>query len=140
MNSQRQISILLVEDDLNASEIICSMLEMFFPQARIYSAGDGRAGLDSFRTHQPDIVITDINMPRMDGVQMLDHIYTLKPDAQVIVITAHSDLNNLDRINSVCAGALLVPKPIDFECLYKSAKRCIASLSSKPLLPRVQQI
>jgi DNA-binding NarL/FixJ family response regulator len=125
---QRQIAMLLVEDDPNASEIIYSMLEMFFPQARIYSAADGKQGLDTFRAHRPDIVITDINMPDMDGVQMLDQIYALKPDARVIVITAHSDRKNLDRINSVCAGALMVPKPIDFEFLFKSAKRCIASL------------
>lgn len=128
MSSPRQISILLVEDDRDASEIISSMLELFFPLANIFTATDGREGLDSFRTLRPDIVITDINMPDMDGVQMLDRIYALKPDARVIVITAHSDRKNLDRINSVCAGALLVPKPIDFEFLYKSAKRCIASL------------
>lgn len=128
MEQQRRITMLLVEDDRNASEIICSMLEMFFPQARIYSAGDGQAGLDCFQAHLPDIVITDINMPDMDGVKMLDRIYAVKPDTRVIVITAHSDRRNLDRINSVCASALMVPKPIDFECLFKSARHCIDSL------------
>lgn len=128
VNSQRPISILLVEDDESASEVISSMLELFFPKARIYCAGDGKAGLDAFRTHMPDVVITDINMPDMDGVQLLGHIYSIKPEVRVIVITAHSDKNNLERIASSCSGALLVPKPIDFEMLYKSTKRCIASL------------
>lgn len=129
MSSQCPFSILLVDDDQGAREIVCSMLELYFPQARIYNAGDGKQGLDSFRIYLPDIVITDINMPDMDGVQMLDQIYALKPEVRVIIITAHSDKHNLDRITSTCTGALMVSKPIDFECLFKSVKRCIASLS-----------
>ena len=129
MTKERQISILLVEDDQDACGIIHSMLEMFFPAALIYAAGDGQAGLDSFRQYMPDIIITDINMPDMDGVQMLDRIYALKPGVQIIVATAHSDRYNLKRIASICSGALMVPKPIDFEHLYKTTKRCIAALS-----------
>lgn len=128
MDQRKPISILLVEDDLTASEVICSMLEMAFPHVRIYCADNGQNGLESFKTYKSDIVITDINMPEMDGVQMIDCICAIKPDVLAIVITAHSDKKNIERITSTMPGAELVPKPIDFGTLFASVNRCIAAL------------
>jgi CheY-like chemotaxis protein len=131
MALHQPISILLVEDDECACEIISSMLAMGFPHAQIHIAGDGKTGLECFRRHLPDIVITDINMPEMDGVSMLGNMPSIKPDARVIVVTAHSDKLNLERITSAGVAVELVPKPIDFESLFASIKRCITSLSSQ---------
>jgi len=125
---QKRISILLVEDDEAARDIICSMLERGYPHARIFSAGDGKTGLDSFRTYLPEIVITDINMPEVNGVRMLEIISAINPAARVIVITAHSDRQTIQQINSTGFDIELVPKPIDFETLFASINRCIVSL------------
>jgi YesN/AraC family two-component response regulator len=131
MDPHQPISILLVEDDETACEIIISMLAMRFPHARIHSAGDGNAGLECFRRHLPDIVITDINMPDMDGVRLIGNFPGIKPDARVIVVTAHSDRLNLERITSTGVDVELVLKPIDFETLFSSINRSIASLSGE---------
>jgi len=125
---QKPLSILLVEDDETSREIVCSMLEMGYPQAQVYSAGDGNAGLDSIRTYLPEIVITDISMPELDGVRMLENISAINPAVRVIVITAHSDRQTIQRINSTGFEFELVPKPIDFETLFAAINRCIASL------------
>jgi len=117
MGQQLQ-SILLVEDDEKASEIIYTMLEMKFPGTRIHRAGNGRNGLDMFRAHLPDLVITDINMPEMDGLHMLYGIQEIRPHASVIVITAHSDRNYLAEISSTGVDVGLVRKPIDFKLLF----------------------
>ena len=129
MGLHQPITILLVEDDESACKIISSMLAMIFPHAHVHCAGDGQAGFDSFCKYLPDIVITDINMPKMDGVQMLCNMSAIKPDARVIVVTAHSDRKNIERFTSTGVAVELVPKPINFKTLFASIECCIASLS-----------
>lgn len=128
MDVRQQLSILLVEDDKSSSDILHSMLSMRFPAARIFSAGDGNEGLDCIRSHEPDIVITDINMPEMDGFGILAGIPAIKPDIRVIVVTAHSDRQNLERITSTGVDVEIVHKPLDFKELFAAITRCIASL------------
>ncbi|MDD2735113.1 MAG: response regulator [Desulfuromonadaceae bacterium] len=128
MKQQQPVSILLVEDENDACEVISSMLEMKFPATQIYCAANGKIGLDMFGMNLPDIVITDINMPEMDGLKMLDIIHTVKPDACVIVITAHSSTHHLKQIVASSTVVELVPKPIDFEILFAAVQRCIESL------------
>ena len=128
MEQLQPISILLVEDDPNACVIISSLLEMKYPKAHVCSAINGREGLDLFRTHLPEIVITDVNMPEMDGIQLLGTIGTIKPDTKAIVVTAYSDRKNIDRISSAGLHIVLIPKPIDFGALITSIDQCIATL------------
>ena len=129
MDSHQPIAILLVEDEESSREVISSMLVMMFPQAHILCAVNGQEGFDCFRRHQPEVVITDINMPDMNGVELLDAIFAIKPETGSIVVTAHSDNNNLERIFSTGRHIELVPKPIDFGILISSINRCIAALS-----------
>jgi YesN/AraC family two-component response regulator len=126
MEPNQPFSILLVEDDDGANEVISSMLTMFFPYARIDCAGDGRTALDLFRRSRYDIVITDINMPGMDGVELLGIISGLNPDVRVIVITAYSDSSYLKRLSASGLAIELIPKPIDFGILSTLIRRCIA--------------
>jgi CheY-like chemotaxis protein len=128
MNRDNPFSILLVEDDKNALEIISSLLTLKFPQAQLYVAENGKIGLDLFGLHLPDIIITDINMPEMDGLQMLDVIRAVKPDTCVIVATAHSQTCDLKKIGATCAIVELVPKPIHFEHLFAAILRCCESV------------
>ncbi len=117
--------ILLVEDDKDSSEILGSILEIKFPNARIYSAGDGKAGLDSFIRYLPDIVITDISMPEMDGTWMISRIPAIKADTRVIVVTAHSDRNKHDIFALTGVNCEIVRKPIDFKDLFASIECCL---------------
>lgn len=118
-------SILLVDDDEYACEILRSMLAKKYPHASIHSAENGNIGLECVRRYQPDIVISDINMPEMDGVRMLVSISEIRPDTRVIVVTAHSDSQNLERITSTGINIEFVFKPIDFAALFNAINRCI---------------
>lgn len=131
MDSHVPFSILLVEDEAVACEIIASMLEMKYPQALIYRQMDGKAGLDAFGLHLPDIIITDINMPEMDGLQMLELMHTIKPEAYVIVVTAHSDSGYLEKIKANGLVSVLVSKPINFEALFEAIDKGVATLPNK---------
>jgi YesN/AraC family two-component response regulator len=127
MNQKQPLSILLIEDEEDACEIIGSMLSMAYPNANIYTATNGKTGLGIFGTHKPLIVITDINMPEMNGDQLLQEISKINPDTRFIVITAHSDRQNLDKISSTGIAAELIPKPVDFMALVTSINRSIAA-------------
>ena len=123
MEQNKPKSILLVEDDIVASELLCAILSVRFPQALIYSAVDGKAGLDSIIKYLPDVVITDISMPEMNGTRMISKIPAIKPDTRVIVATAYSDWNNLDMFALTGVDCEFVSKPIDFEVLFASVER-----------------
>ena len=88
--SVTESSLLYVEDEADVRELVSGMLMKNYPGLRLYVAGDGRSGLELFRERQPEIVITDIRMPVMDGLRMASAIRELNPDTFIIAVTAHS--------------------------------------------------
>jgi DNA-binding NtrC family response regulator len=124
------ISILLIEEDDNSCEIISSMLALKFPEAMLHTAGNWHTGLDSFRRYQPGIVIIDSNLSEIDGLRILDSMPEIKPFTRLILYTSHCNSSYLERISLSGVAVELVPRPIDFEILFASITRCIASLSA----------
>lgn len=123
MDMQKKFTLLVVEDDKCAGELLAALLKLRFPHALIYVAADGNSGLEAVRRNLPDIVITDITMPEMDGFQLMNSIAAVKPDTRIIVITAHSDNKIFDRITSLEVPVEIVPKPIVFDTLMAAIKQ-----------------
>jgi len=124
------ISLLIVEDDDESREILVAILSRKFPDVTVYSAHNGRSGVDLFKTHMPDIVITDINMPEMSGVQMAGKIRAARPDTKLIVLTADTGKATLE--DSVGKGFEVdhyILKPVDFGELLAAIEQCIAETS-----------
>ena len=97
-NSRPRISLLIVEDDKVASStFLPHVIARKFPAVTIYVAENGKMGLELFKEHAPDIVITDINMPEMDGIQMAGEIKSIKADTKFIVLTAYSNKDYLSN-------------------------------------------
>jgi CheY-like chemotaxis protein len=86
-DSSQSISILCVDDDGHILEILSSVLSVNFPDVIFYTAINGRLGLELFKEHTPDIVLTDIIMPEMSGVQMSENIRALSTNTKIIAIT-----------------------------------------------------
>ncbi len=82
------VSMLLVEDEKETLDVVAATLAMKYPGVALYAADTGANGVEMFAAHLPDIVITDINMPNMNGVQMISTIRVLKPATKFIVLTA----------------------------------------------------
>ncbi|MCK4534889.1 MAG: response regulator, partial [Syntrophobacterales bacterium] len=59
----------------------------------VITAYGGEEGLNMFRRESPDIVLTDIKMPGVDGIEVLKRIKDLDPDTEVIIITGHGDMH-----------------------------------------------
>jgi PAS domain S-box-containing protein len=122
-SGKMESSLLYVEDEEDVRELVSSMLTKKYPELQLLVAGDGRSGLDMYRERQPEIVITDIRMPVMDGLQMASAIRALNPDTFIIAVTAHSDTDHL--VNAIEIGFNhYVLKPVDYRKLFASIDKC----------------
>jgi len=120
------LSLLIVEDDNTARDIIVRMSAKEFPDCSIHTAENGVKGVSLYRELAPDIVITDVKMPVMDGIEMARSIRSLNPEAQFIVVTAFSDKNSFETFKDIGVCAYLL-KPIDFNELFAAIGLCRAA-------------
>ena len=84
-------SILVVEDQHIILSYIKGILKNKFET--IHTALNGANGLELYKTHKPDIVITDLQMPVMDGLEMIQHIRKIDPDSKILITSAYSNTN-----------------------------------------------
>jgi YesN/AraC family two-component response regulator len=126
-SSQSKISLLCVEDDPVSRDLISRMISMRFPDVELHLAKNGMIGLDLFKRHMPQIVLTDIKMPVMDGVTMASEIKTLCPETKIIIVAANCNADYLlnDKEIDNC-----VVKPIDYKILFAVIEKCIADIAS----------
>ncbi len=88
---------------------------------------DGQDGLDKFRENEIDIIVTDINMPKMDGLTMTKHIRDIDKNIPILVVSAHNESDILLKsIKSGVDGYLL--KPINFEHFEDTLNRSTEKL------------
>lgn len=94
----------------------------------IFTAENGQEGLELFRKESPGLVLTDIKMPVMDGIEVLKAIKKINPQTEVIVITGHGDMDlaiqalNLDATD-------FINKPLQREALEQALKRASQRLA-----------
>ena len=126
--SQKAVSVLLVEDDRAALESLQLTLSIKYPGFTVRSAEDGAAGLALCRSALPDLVITDIDMPGMNGIQMAGEIKRLSPGVKLIAATAISETHYLTDAIKIGINRYLL-KPVDFEALFESIDDCVARIT-----------
>ena len=108
----QNIKVLYVEDDEMAREEIADFLD--FEVGELEVAGNGEEGLEKFKTFNPDIVITDINMPKMNGLDMAKHIKKISPKTPIIVTSAYSDSDFIIKAIEIGISRYVL-KPIDVD-------------------------
>lgn len=107
----RNLSVLFVEDDLVFLSIIRELLEKFFVTVEV--AMDGEEGLAKYKANGFfDLVITDITMPKMDGLVMSENIKALNPSQHILAVSAHSDADKLIKAIDIGIDSFLL-KPVD---------------------------
>ncbi len=132
------ISILYVEDDQSVMDIMLSMLGAKYPEVRFLSADNGRRGLEQFRKERPQIVITDISMPKLSGLGMSSEIKELAPATIIIAVTAHSETNNLLQAIEIGINHYVM-KPVDYERLCLLIDQSIAIVRKEQLFREQQE-
>ena len=121
-NYSSKLSVLYVEDNEILRESFTSYLEKFFKL--VVTKQNGEEGLKEFNSNSYDLIITDINMPKMDGIEMSKQIKLIDPSQHIIIVSAYRELNNIiETIKIGIDGYIL--KPVDFkqvnDILYKSS-------------------
>lgn len=109
-----KIRILYVEDDQDIREEIGQFLEM--EAQEVLYAANGKEGLKVFKEHAPDIIISDIRMPVMDGLEMSAKIKKEKRDQMILVMTAFNDAEHLYKAIEIGVDHY-VTKPVDLDIL-----------------------
>jgi CheY-like chemotaxis protein len=126
------VSILIVEDEPGTLELLTAIISMKYPDLELHTACNGRTGLELFKTHTPDIVMTDINMPEMCGAQMTDSIRALKPDTQFIALTGTSGklvLTEKDVKEPEFNHRIM--KPVVFKELFAAMEQCFYEIARR---------
>lgn len=116
--------ILVVDDSDDTREMMAKLLEL--EAYNVITAEDGLVGLNKAETEQPDLIITDINMPNLNGIEMIKIIRKQSPvrEVPILAITAYG--------SSVAAEALAAgadratTKPIEFDSLIDGIKQLLA--------------
>jgi len=118
----KNLTLLYVEDNQDAREMTSIILEDFFGE--IILGVDGVDGFQKFQQHSIDLVITDINMPNMNGIEMCEKIREIDNDIPLIVLSAHNeDTYFMQSIQIGVNGYIL--KPIDIEHLTNLINRVV---------------
>ena len=115
------ISLLYVEDEQSTREQVSGLLKRIV--RKLYVASDGIDGLAQYKKNMPDVVLSDIMMPGMDGLEMASQIRMIKPDCHIIVLTAYSDTEYL--LECIAIGiSQFAQKPVDFSKLSQTIGQC----------------
>ena len=97
---------------------------------KVYQATDGLDGLEKYKEYKPDMILTNITMPKMDGYEMIDALKKIDINIKIIIISAHSDSSSL--LKAIHLGISdFIPKPVDNALLQNTLLRVANELSSK---------
>ena len=104
-------TILIVEDHDAVRRSLRDWLEVEFPQCRVIGAASGEQAIALIRTESPRLVVMDISLPGMSGIEATRQIKAALPSAQVVMLTIHE--NDTYRADATAAGAsAYVPKRV----------------------------
>ena len=127
LSGLKNLVVMFVEDENDIREALSSAIEDEF--AKLISARDGEDGLKKFKKYKPDVVVTDISMPIMDGLEMTKAIKAISRDTPVIILSAFSEKERLLKAIDVGVDKYLI-KPIDpdelMQTLHNVAKERFA--------------
>jgi len=107
-------SVLVVDDNAHDRDLLCALVEIAVPGARVVVAPNGFDALIAVGKAMPDLIVTDITMPHMDGVEMIRHLCTQgapRPPT-IVAVSAHSPAH-VHRLGGLPSGVALLSKPVE---------------------------
>ncbi|WP_415251057.1 response regulator transcription factor [Sulfurimonas sp.] len=129
----KELKVLYVEDDIDFQKETVELLKYFFESVDI--ANNGEDAIEKYTCFYEknekyyDIVLTDINMPKLDGVELSKYIYLQNIDQSIVVISAHNESHYLINLINIGVEHFLM-KPIDynkiFEVIHNTVKKKVS--------------
>ncbi|EOG2711158.1 butyrate response regulator transcription factor BumR [Campylobacter jejuni] len=132
----KELIILVVKDEVKARESMINILSERF--SKVIGAQNGDEGLKKFKKFKPDLVITDIAMPIMDGLDMAREIKEISDDVPIVVLSAYSEKERLLRSIDIGIDKYLI-KPVDIEELFKVLDYLIGEKIEANMLVKISE-
>lgn len=132
----KELIILVVEDEIKTRESLINVLSERF--SKVIGAQNGDEGLKKFKKFKPDLVITDIAMPIMDGLDMAREIKEISDDVPIVVLSAYSEKERLSRSIDIGIDKYLI-KPVDIEELFKVLDYLIGEKIEANMLVKISE-
>ncbi|EKJ3421505.1 response regulator transcription factor [Campylobacter jejuni] len=132
----KELIILVVEDEVKTRESMINVLSERF--SKVIGAQNGDEGLKKFKKFKPDLVITDIAMPIMDGLDMAREIKEISDDVPIVVLSAYSEKERLLRSIDIGIDKYLI-KPVDIEELFKVLDYLIGEKIEANMLVKISE-
>ena len=134
-----KIKIVAIDDNPDNLVSLKALIKESFPEAIVDTATNGKEGIEIFNNNKIDIVITDILMPIMDGIEMATNIKKVSPDTPILILSAISEEPFLKKAAALGLYDYIAKPYCDdefFEILYRAAfevyKRKNMALSPSP--------
>ena len=120
---------LYVEDNEEVRRQTAKILKLFFHQ--VIDCGDGRDGIDKFKASKAGIVFTDINMPGINGLEMLERIKQIDPSVKTVIFSAYDESKFFTKAISIGVDGYIL-KPFTTEDLLSVLEKITQSIEIKP--------
>ncbi|MEM7086362.1 MAG: sigma-54 dependent transcriptional regulator [Bacteroidota bacterium] len=113
--------ILIIEDEAAIRRVLVKILSEENDSYQVSEAEDGLLGIDLIKKEDYDLVLCDIKMPKMDGVEVLEALKKIKPEVPIVMISGHGDLDT--AVNTMRLGAFdYISKPPDLNRLLNTVR------------------
>ncbi|HCY83494.1 MAG TPA: response regulator [Xanthomarina gelatinilytica] len=122
--------ILIIEDEAAIRRVLVKILSEENNNYQVEEAEDGLIGIEKIKNEDFDLILCDIKMPKMDGVEVLEAVKKIKPEIPIVMISGHGDLDT--AVNTMRLGAFdYISKPPDLNRLLNTVR---IALNSKELV------
>ncbi|MFH4967582.1 sigma-54 dependent transcriptional regulator [Gaetbulibacter sp. M240] len=116
--------ILVIEDEAAIRRVLVKILSEENDAYQLEEAEDGLAGVEKIKNEDYDLILCDIKMPKMDGVEVLEAVKKIKPEIPVVMISGHGDLDT--AVNTMRLGAFdYISKPPDLNRLLNTVRNAV---------------
>ena len=132
----KSLSILYVEDEHEIRDQLQAYLQRRC--LKVYTAANGKKGIEAYKKYQPDIVVTDILMPVMDGLKMAEKLQLINPHTPIIIITAFEEPRYFHQAIDLGVQQY-VNKPVNLPILEQSLIKCARVLRAEAALKEIEE-
>ncbi|KIC00284.1 MULTISPECIES: sigma-54 dependent transcriptional regulator [unclassified Flavobacterium] len=116
--------ILIIEDEAAIRRVLTKILSEENDSYQVEEAEDGVSGLEKIKNNDYDLVLCDIKMPKMDGVEVLEEVKKIKPEIPMVMISGHGDMET--AIHTMRLGAFdYISKPPDLNRLLNTVRNAL---------------
>lgn len=116
--------ILVIEDEEAIRRVLVKILSEESSSYQLFEAQDGLVGIDKIKNEDYDLILCDIKMPKMDGVEVLEAVKKIKPEIPIVMISGHGDLDT--AVNTMRLGAFdYISKPPDLNRLLNTVRNAL---------------